>query len=132
MSYSMEYSTTEQQIGKWINGKPLYQITKVINPATELTVVGINNMNNYVHHIDNIDTPLFYSAVSFKADATNGDYCKVILQESTSRNYVSDTVFLVNSFDRTYVKFRRAANAINETDTIYITLQYTKTTDSAA
>lgn len=129
MAYSMEYSTTEQEIGTWIDGKTLYQKTIVLDPATDLPTVGINNMNNYAHGIANIDKPLFWWAVSFKADATNGDYMRVILQESTSRAYVADDMFLVNSFTPTLLKMRRATNAISTADVIYVTVQYTKTTN---
>lgn len=129
MAYSMEYSTTEQEVGTWIDGKPLYCITKVITPSTDLPTVGINNMNEYRHGIANIDKPLFYQVLSFKADATDGDYTKMVLQESTSRAYVSDVVFLVNAFTKTTLRMRRADNATNETDTLYAILWYTKTTD---
>ena len=123
----MEYSTTEQKVGTWIDGDDLYMVVKVINPATDLPTVGINNMNNYAHGIANIKKPLFCRAISFKADSTNGDFSKLVLQESTSRNYVADNVFLVNSFRPTQIRFRRANNAINETDLIYVVLYYTKT-----
>ena len=126
----VEYSTTEQKIGTWIDGDDLYMIVKVINPSTDLPTVGINNMNNYAHGIADIKKPLFCRVLSFKADSTDGDYTKMVLQESTSRAYINDVSFLVNSFRPTVIRFRRATNATDETDTLYAVCYYTKNTSS--
>lgn len=125
----MEYSTTEIQEGQWLDGKNLYHITIEVDPVTDIPTASINTNNDFSHGIANIDTPVKFECFSFKADATNGDYIRQILQEGTSRSYVQDNVYLINRFTRSIVRFRRAANASDEADVIYLTLWYTKTTD---
>ena len=128
----LTYSTTEQTVGTWVDNKPLYQITKVIDDiATAIPSANINSSNDWSHGIANIDQIVHYEAFSIKNnDATDGTYHKEIIQEGTSRSYVQTTVFLVNKVTRSIVRWRRAASATDEADVIYITIWYTKTTDT--
>lgn len=123
----MTVATDEHEIGTWADGKPLYETTLILT-ASDIPTVGINSMNNVEHQIANIDNPLAFECLSLKLG--NDPFSKMILQESTSRSYVQDTQYLINRFTRQYVQFRRAEHATDETDYIYITLRYTKTTDT--
>ena len=123
----MTYSTTEIQEGTWIDGNDLYHITLVLDPTTDIPSSDINANNDYLHGISNIDVPVKFECFSYKADATDGNYIKQVIQEGTSRSYMQDNVYLINRFTRTLVRFRRASNAASEADTIYLTLWYTKT-----
>ena len=46
------YSTTEQVVGTWIDGKPLYEKTLFFN---NVTLTNSNNTSELVHNIDTID-----------------------------------------------------------------------------
>lgn len=123
----MTIATEEHQIGEWVDGKPLYETTLTLT-ASDIPTIGMNSMNYVEHDIANIDNPLAFECLSLKSDSD--PYSKMILQESTSRSYVQDTQYLINRFTRQYVQFRRGTNATTETDLIYLTLRYTKTTDT--
>lgn len=113
------YSTEEQVIGAWIDGKPLYM--KVITYVTYEVIGEIGNITNIniPHGISN-----FKQIVN--ANLTNNN------NHLFPRGYYSNNNgFAWNglvSADSTYVIFR----IINDTwgaKTWYITLEYTKTTD---
>lgn len=123
----MQVAEAEHVIGTWVDNKPLYETTLALT-ATDIPTVGINSINDVAHNIANIENPLAFECISLKSG--NDTFSKMILQESTSRSYVQDTQYLINRFTPTVIKFRRAANANTETDTIYLILRYTKTTDT--
>ena len=115
-SVNVNYSTDEQVIGTWIDGKPLYQTTLSLtsssgNDAQEIT------LSNY--GINNIDV-----------------VCKI---EGTTRatlgyvglNYFSDNYDKFNLFMKSNNTILVLAHAGDWTHSIpvYVTLQYTKTTD---
>ena len=106
-----EYSTEEKVIGKWIDGKPIYE--KVIQ--VENFIIG----NNNEIQLENLDTIINYSGNLIFTDypgykrffpyTQNNNTDKVVI------NHYNNTKFVV-------------ASAFN-CNTIYITIQYTKTTD---
>lgn len=108
MGEATEYSTTEKVVGTWINGKPIYQKTVIIeNPATDwdtLNSYGISNIENIVS---------VNSRYSMDNDAWEGS------EWEYSSNYLR-SIFLKDSF-RLSVQGATVSKAI-------LTLQYTKST----
>ena len=110
VSQQHEYSTEEQIVGKWIDGKPIYE--KVIN--VENFIIGENEIT-----LENLDTIINYSGSLILTDYAN--YKRVfpyIQNNSTSKvviNHYNETKFVVAS--------AFTCNTIN------IIIQYTKTTD---
>ena len=104
------YSTEEQVVGTWINGKPIYE--KVIN--VENFIIGDNEIP-----LENLDTIINYSGSLILTDYAN--YKRVfpyIQNNNTSKvviNHYNETKFVVAS--------AFTCNTIN------IIIQYTKTTD---
>lgn len=104
------YSTEEQIVGKWIDGKPIYE--KVIN--VENFIIGNNEIT-----LENLDTIINYSGSLMFTDypgykrffpySQNNSTVKVVI------NHYNDTKFVV-------------ASGFN-CNTINIIIQYTKTTD---
>lgn len=125
----MRIAESEHVIGTWVDNKPLYEITLELT-ASDIPIVDINANNDVAHNIADIENPLAFECISVKEDTTNGNFSKMIVQETASRSYVQDTQYLINKFTREYIRFRRATNATTETDIIYLTLRYTKTTDT--
>ena len=109
-SSSNTYSTTEQRIGTWIDGKPLYQIT-FNNPTLPLNT-GLISTNYTVRHIDGMahdtDTILKLPHV----DYIGGNI------------YIYDGIFTPSTGVFT-IRQTNMSSAVLD----YITLQYTKITD---
>lgn len=106
------YSTKEQAIGTWIDGKPLYRKTIVANfelqLATQVTCYDVR------HNISNIDKVVH-------AEMTDG--IKHI--PNLSMNGGTTTIDYVSS---TMIEIRYINDSWSSRDW-YITLEYTKTTD---
>jgi hypothetical protein len=105
---SVNYSTTEQVIGTWIDGKPLYQICKsyTVNRSTRhdfnFTDGNAKVVNGYIiNSLKNISFPL---------NAT---------WDSLTENFLLDETHF-------YVK---TTNNIGDNSTLFLVVQYTKTTD---
>lgn len=107
------YSENEQIIGKWIDGKNVYQITIVLSGVTINTTNWISvNINNYVQNIKNI---IHYDAIADNGVTTHditGVFYEVQPYQSGG-NQMLDMHPIIAS-NRTLK---------------YLTLQYTKTTD---
>jgi hypothetical protein len=110
------YSTTEQIVGRWVDGKPIYQKTVQYTMPSTIGSVAVNNFANLI----NGDTliALFGSSVD-----TNG-YTACFNPWYGSRfgfvyDINNDTMSVQNN-DATWICGRTA----------HITLQYTKTTDT--
>ena len=116
------YSTTEQRVGTWIDGKPLYQKTLVV----DYTMTNNAYSNDMSISSMNIDFMVnIQSCVKKTFSATNSDYeatwywtdtdkCRVFYRKS-------------NTSDNETLRFR--ISGTNTGGTFYITLTYTKTTD---
>ena len=110
------YSTTEKKVGKWIDGKPIYEITvntgTLPNNTTKTTAHGISNLKAVIdfrgygrntNNGINISIPYLY----FSGSTTRG---------------------LCAYADPTNIYFISKENMSSYTES-YVTLQYTKTTD---
>lgn len=107
----INYSTEEQVIGTWIDGKPLYQRTFFGVQITQ-------NQENFVG--DNFgDKKLIHFQIDFTGLSNN----------LTSANNYSDTLFINANNQLIYYFFRNGTwwAGFNTAD---ITVQYTKTTDT--
>lgn len=107
------YSTTEQRIGTWIDGKPLYKRTFDIS---NITSSNTNLVNLYSYNIDNI------IKISGFVKASDGYILPMSLTDSSS-NYA---VILYNG---TYLRGRCTFGSGGTVTSAYVTIEYTKTTD---
>ena len=106
-----KYSTTEEVIGTWYDGKPLYR--KVIKgniTATDQTLFVVNA---------NIDTMVFISGY----DCPDGTYYFPFNYAQTGSTYKS--IFYKKDTDT--IEFR--SNSYNPGEVYVVVLEYTKTTD---
>ena len=117
--FSNNYSTEEKQVGKWIDGKPLYQRTiRIDNPTFDNT-----NKQFYVNFSNvQIDTPTAVNA--YYAGTADG-----VLRTLEKHSKISgfgvqrNTSPVPNSF------YMQATESGTYSITIFVTFQYTKTTD---
>lgn len=114
---SVNYSTTEKVIGKWIDGSDLYEITLEITPTSQ-----INTMVSYPHNISNIDKILGFNAYLVAATGScvlvpavrlNEGTISVNTALSSDITITTTAVQLMFGYDRSYAK-------------VYVTLRYTK------
>ena len=104
------YSTEEKVVGKWIDGKPIYEKT-----FSSITIT--NNTDNFVS--DNFgDKALRHFQIDFNGISNN----------LTSSNNYSDTLF-INTSNQLMYYISRTGSWWNGLNTANITVQYTKTTD---
>lgn len=110
----LNYSTNEQVIGKWVDGKPVYQKTVACGALPNSTNKIVN------HNISNLDYIIEWTG---SASDSTGIHIKF--------PYVNITT-LGNScnvwIDKTGIGIETASNLSNYTKS-YVTIQYTKTTD---
>lgn len=113
MSRRFKYSTEEQVVGEWIDGKPLYQKTIDCGALP-------NNSSKFVeHHISNIDKVVSISAVGIKSSGTT----PIPYINTDNLSYQIQFELVTSTDIKIYTKF-------DYSDTnAYVTLQYTKTTD---
>ena len=106
-----KYSTTEEVIGTWIDGKPLYRKAVKGNiTATDQTLFVVNA---------NIDTMVFISGY----DCPDGTYYFPFNYAQTGSTYKS--IFYKKDTDT--IEFR--SNSYNPGEVYVVVLEYTKTTD---
>ena len=105
-----EYSTEEKVVGKWIDGKPIYEkvihIENFIIGNNEIPLENLDTIINYSGHLIFTDYPEYKRFFPY---TQNNSTAKVVI------NHYNNTKFVV-------------ASAFN-CNTIYISIQYTKTTD---
>lgn len=107
------YSTTEQVIGKWIDGKPVYR--KVLNIGTP------SSQRTYpTHGISNLENVIKLYGFCY----TDGSARQIIPMTYTNWEIfaydITDTVFTLN-----FSANQWSANPTN----VYVVFEYTKTTD---
>ena len=113
MSRRFKYSTDEQVVGEWIDGKPLYQKTiRIDNPT--------NNARNQI----GMDFINDYYMIHLGCFATEVSGYNIEPYYLETQNYFS----ICMGGDGTSVYLKYTTVTIN-ISSIFITLQYTKTTD---
>ena len=122
VSKQLEYSMDEKAIGKWVDGKPIYQktIESSLNPynTNGQTIADISSLN--------IDKPISYEAVIYDVEQT----------EKTAL-YIASPMFCTAPIYDLHVFFTNAllqlictqASAYRRRVDVYVTIRYTKTTD---
>lgn len=116
------YTTSEQVIGKWIDGKPLYRKT-----ITFTTMIKQNEITSIAHNITNAKNIFIDFGASFmEANIGESDYLSYGLPLIGYENSTNDKVFCY--VNPTYINFYANGNWA-ENWTKHITLKYTKTTD---
>ena len=112
----LTYSTEEQVVGKWINGKTLYRKTLFtsLNSSTSGELGSINDVD-YINVVNGCTifingSNTYYVPISTYETSTN--FSKFFIQKNTSTNKAN---------------IKWAGNST--TGTIYATVEYTKTTD---
>ena len=111
----IEYSTTEQRVGTWISGKPVYQKT------VDCGALPNNTTKNVAHNISNLDFVVDMSGIATNT-TTHSSRKLDMISTSSAANCVACII------SRTNISLSTGGNvsAYNQT---YVTVQYTKTTD---
>ena len=112
------YSTTEQVIGTWIDGKPIYEITV---PKTN---IAIRSGDQIAHGVDNIKFCLrLYADMYDSANerSWNVEAGAIVNDSGQSNGFRFFPTYLLVSGNNNF--------SASEYRTWYFTLQYTKTTD---
>lgn len=119
----VNYSTVEQRIGIWIDGKPLYRRTYVLNTGIK------NNYNYYLTDISDTELEIFFIDYngSFYFYSPGGSIGVVPYNYSPNAASVCAEVAIDSSEHKIRLSWRTGADAVNQP--LYITIQYTKTTD---
>ena len=113
--YPFIYSTSEQRIGKWLDGKPLYQISVPFSTnANQITSVDISGLN--------IDTPVNMELNAVRCERNGTDW-------STSAYYWSSGDGI-----SAYIQSNKSTLIVRSQSSYprgpgYATIRYTKTTD---
>lgn len=115
-----EYSTTEKIIGRWIDGKPLYQ--KVILYTGDIS----NTISNrHSHNIENVDT--IFVKLAFVQSTSNNRLSYSIPVTQYGSNTAHDELSVC--IDTTYYEFLVQTGWGGVNWHSYIIVNYTKTTD---
>lgn len=110
------YSTTERVIGQWIDGKPLYQKT------VDCGALPNAGQSSVSHNIANIDIIPNFWGVGINQSGTS----LKIPGEVTGSNHASAVGCYVNRTEIGFLTYNDRSEYH-----AYVTIQYTKTTDSA-
>lgn len=108
------YSTNEQIVGTWIDGRPLYQKT-----ITATTTSSLNTWQTFPHNISNVDSVVDFTGRRFNPN----------LGETYDVNYYHSSggvnVTTAGTVDRTNIYFKTSVD--NSGQTLIYTLKYVKT-----
>ena len=116
-AYDTIYSTTEQVVGSYM-GKPLYQKT--------LELSGFSNGNNsFNHNISNFETLVGMKGIISRTDDAFQHYPH---EDDSVASYVVDNAVSATTVNIWFGSAARAALVSK----IYLTIQYTKTTDTTS
>ena len=114
----VNYSTVEQRIGTWIDGKPLYQKSFTLNTGSS------GSYNYYITDLSNIEIVFIDHGASVYR---NIGYIGVSPYKYS--NIAQSDVVAESTIDNNLVRigWRTGSDAVNKD--LYITIKYTKTTD---
>lgn len=88
------YSTDEQRIGTWIDGKPLYRIVASINLQNYTSwtnLVHISNLKRVINiygYLNNVNIPRYESPSYFTQFLYENNYIKVMCNGNTGSGYL--------------------------------------------
>ena len=115
-----DYSTTEKIIGTWIDGKPLYQKTIQMQTANAVSTWSRENIGTSIDYAQLVNASLnngtgsFITLNGFNSGFTTGISCTILNNQHYS---APNTIALITTESAWLEK------------NVYVTLQYTKTTD---
>ena len=116
-----KYSTTEEVIGTWINGKPIYRKTIEFSNLSA-------GENNIPHGIADVDIIMVDRDHSFATNETYSELWQIGNTNSSAGNFSQFSVSLVwttNSMFDVYI----GSGLVSRIPKLIITFEYTKTTD---
>lgn len=116
------YSTAEQTVGTWVDGKPIYRKTYVVTSpssgtSTEVDTSGLN-----------IDTLVYIFGMFNSGSGTGSFEAPIPYVEPYDLQNSSINVFYLHDDSKIYVRKSSANMALAS---FHITVEYTKTTDVA-
>ena len=109
------YSTTEQLVGTWIDGKPLYQLTFTMKTPASVSATTTYNLSAY-----NIDKIISEDAM---LQRTSNDYDHGVNWHYNNNNHDMCTYF---NFNTGLYYITKTSGAADTNADAYITLKYTK------
>lgn len=115
-----DYSATEKRVGTWINGKPLYEVTMVVNNPTVQTDGTIVRAR---YNISSYSIDYSFVRLAINNDGSTG--------ERASLPYITNAGYRIGcSISSTELIVYSTATGFNGLKSV-ITFCYTKTTDTA-
>lgn len=122
------YSTDERVVGKWVDGKPIYEKTII---GGHFTAKGDFTVNHNISNLDEVvyvSNPVWYDNI----DNNWGAQARLCFSGSVSSSYAIGGKVMITS---TQLNINNesgfaAVDWSNRTEKIRITIQYTKTTDT--
>ena len=116
-SRKMKYSTEEQVVGEWIDGKPLYQKTFYSNSITT-SPYSFGDVSNFnILHI--------YGTAFLSKNNNSAGIITIPGTYSTSSDSIE--INIKTNYAKTAIVIYYSGNI--SIDEVYVTIQYTKTTD---
>lgn len=128
------YSTEEQEIGKWIDGKPLYRRTIILDKPSSIEISNINEYN-LLYDNDSFWSKLDFAMIdkthSFILSNTVNNFNNATLTQGISGTQNENWWFDLRSYNKVNktIQVCIGQTLINRFWKIYATLEYTKTTD---
>lgn len=116
----IEYSTEEQCIGTWLNGKPLYQ--KTFEITNTISTTAPRDFTNVEHGIDNIDAVTSITGVACRGD--NMAWYPIGMADTDQTTYT-----IAVRMNSKYISYYIRKYSVGEIKKLFVTAQYTKTTD---
>lgn len=117
------YSTDETVVGKWIDGKPLYEKTLHIPLVNNNGAAGTFKEVSYQHNIDNVDF-IFISSGAFITPSNSYPPLHVIFPSTNELQYSES----ITGLNRTTI-YITSYYSDRSTWNLIVTVRYTKTTD---
>ena len=121
------YSTDEKMIGRWIDGKPLYQ--KTVTMLVPTTSSDGTSAINQVSAPSNIDMINSFNAVMVMSTGNGNIHSLPMTPTGSTASGILRTFVFYNRADEDIVC--QNTRVSNNGSTAYITIQYTKTTDTS-
>jgi hypothetical protein len=119
---SVNYSTEEQVVGTWIDGKPLYQKTFEITNTISTTTP--SDFTNIEHGIDNIDVVTNIMGAARRRDDDNSMWYPIGMADTDQTAYT-----IAVRMNSKYISYYIRRYSVGEIKKLFVTAQYTKTTD---
>lgn len=123
MGYDQIYSTAEQVVGKWVDGRPLYQKT-IDTGAMPSTLSGTTYYKAVAHNIADMDFATSVEGFAVKTDYTVCVFPYIIVR--ADNNNISGWSAYAT---RSEVRIQANANHSATYTKTYVTIKYVKTTD---